>query len=852
MSRLKKVLDEKGFTLIEVMLAVAIMSGLTMVLVEMNKRMVISQKTAESGMEKIDMVAKLRTLLNVTDLCTANFIDPGVVIGDTNLTKFIFNAGVDVSSTADDQFWDSTVSGNTFPGIGGNQYIDNSHDGWEFEGLDIINETFPDPTNPAFLPDSFKSGVATAVFKFKKRQFSSAMGPADFFIRISNYFTAQKISNQWQITGCEGYNAAFTPAIACVDLLGGEFRDRDGDGVLDHCAGIDGFSFNENQYPTQTSVTLGQEAARNLTTGLGNVAIGGYALNTSQFGNYNVGIGYESMQNVTGSRNTAVGYRTNQLEPTMARHDQTAIGYMALNAGGAGGNTAIGSEALRNTTSNSMTAVGYKSLAEVTSGVSNTAVGHESLVNLTTGSTNTAMGRAVGTLLGAGATGNTLMGFEVMGTALGTLSFDVDDNVAIGKRAMTNIGAAGVNENVVLGSEAAMNLNSGTANVAIGFQAMYGAASYSADRNIGIGTHALYSVSSGTRNTVVGPYAGYWLTSGNYNALYGDNAGYQLTSGAGNTLLGMDAGQQLYAGSSYNTFVGHRAGMNIGNAATASYNVAVGYRAGESNYWDDGNILIGNQAGCGSVLLSRGPNEVFLLGNKGDCLADSYSDYLISGTLNKSSANRTLRLDARTIDFYGDGTNASVVNFTSRLNIANNVNLNGEFVLNGPMSQMGGSASSFTGSVFFASNATVQGNLDVNGTFNNPSDIRLKSQIEDLASKVDVEDLMKLEVMRYIKRVPGTDEEILEYGFIAQDVKKYFPELVGEGSFPEDKSKTKYYFLKPMYMIPIVVKYLQKERLRFDHLENRVGELEKEVQDLRAEVSELREMVQALINKEKE
>ena len=97
----------------------------------------------------------------------------------------------------------------------------------------------------------------------------------------------------------------------------------------------------------------------------------------------------------TGVGNTAMGWRV--LAENTDASFSTGIGAGALSANTGGSNTAVGAAALLfNTTGTENTAVGTDALALNDSGSANTANGFQALINNTTGSDNTAIGLNAG------------------------------------------------------------------------------------------------------------------------------------------------------------------------------------------------------------------------------------------------------------------------------------------------------------------------------------------------------------------------------------------------------------------------------------------------------------------------
>jgi trimeric autotransporter adhesin len=146
----------------------------------------------------------------------------------------------------------------------------------------------------------------------------------------------------------------------------------------------------------------GKNALFNLTTGVGNAAVGWYSLFSNTDGSYNTALGAGTLlfnvgdQNTgEGTQNTAIG--TGALLSNSTGFDNTANGALALFNNTMGSfNTAVGNSALYNNTASTNTAIGADALLDNTGGDSNTAVGASALSNNATGVLNTAIGVAAG------------------------------------------------------------------------------------------------------------------------------------------------------------------------------------------------------------------------------------------------------------------------------------------------------------------------------------------------------------------------------------------------------------------------------------------------------------------------
>jgi hypothetical protein len=160
----------------------------------------------------------------------------------------------------------------------------------------------------------------------------------------------------------------------------------------------------------------GSNALKNLTTGVGNAAVGWFSLFSNTDGSFNTALGAGTLPSNVGDQNTGFGIQN------------TAIGALALFSNATGSqNTATGALALfSNTTGVGNTANGYSALYSNATGFFNSATGADSLANNTTGAYNTANGYQA---LGSNTTGyfNTALGH-----AAGANIITGQNNVCIG------------------------------------------------------------------------------------------------------------------------------------------------------------------------------------------------------------------------------------------------------------------------------------------------------------------------------------------------------------------------------------------------------------------------------------
>jgi len=268
----------------------------------------------------------------------------------------------------------------------------------------------------------------------------------------------------------------------------------------------------------------GTNALKNLTTGVGNAAVGWYSLFSNTDGSFNTALGAGTLLFNVGDQSNGDGTQN------------TAIGAGAL---------------LLNTTGFSNTADGAFALFSNTEGSANTANGDHALYFNETGYNNAAFG--------ASALLSNTTGFE--NTANGTLALYSNTqgfrNTAVGASALF-ANAEGAHNNAFGDGALASNVT-GNFNNAFGSQALVldtvGA------RNSAFGDSALFS-NTGSGNTAIGNSAGSNLTAGDRNICIGDEVrgvaaesnririGDNLPTGSGESAcyIGGIAGQTVGAG----------------------------------------------------------------------------------------------------------------------------------------------------------------------------------------------------------------------------------------------------------------------------------------------------------------
>ena len=136
----------------------------------------------------------------------------------------------------------------------------------------------------------------------------------------------------------------------------------------------------------------------------------------------------------------------------------------------------------------------------------------------------------------------------------------------------------------------------------------------------------------------------------------------------------------------------------------------------------------------------------------------------------------------------------------------------------------------------------VAGDIAINGTVKVSSDERLKTEIKPLSD--EKYKLYLLQGKSYKKTLPptGFEEfssgkiekiEFPEYGYLAQELKEVFPDLVSQDSIG-------YYLINYIGLIPVIVEAMKDQQLEIEKQQEMLDELVGVIKELRTEVNELK------------
>lgn len=233
------------------------------------------------------------------------------------------------------------------------------------------------------------------------------------------------------------------------------------------------------------------------------------------------------------------------------------------------------------------------------------------------------------------------------------------------------------------------------------------------------------TVPSGGLNTFVGQESGRY-SSGTQNTFVGDSTcGYTGSDGSYNTFIGAEVGFRNTKGSG-NFFGGAVSGASN---TEGNWNVFIGQSAGHSNETGNGNVFVGANSGVSNV----SGESCICLGDGADVSSEDAKGQIVFGSNTMGYGNNTITFPDSLVTF----PNGTEVNFSSP---------NGGCLY--PVS----------------------------------SSRRWKQDIQPIENKIDTSKVYELEPVIYRAKEGHGNPEDIHVGLIAEEVEKYFPELV-----PKDK-----------------------------------------------------------------
>ncbi|MEQ1558615.1 MAG: tail fiber domain-containing protein [Methyloglobulus sp.] len=305
-------------------------------------------------------------------------------------------------------------------------------------------------------------------------------------------------------------------------------------------------------------------------------------------------------------------------------------------------------------------------------------------------------------------------------------------------------------DNTGFGSSALSGNTTGMANTATGSGAL--AANTGGITNTANGAGALLQNTTGSANTAIGSNSLASNTKGYYNTAIGEDTLLTNTTGNFNTVSGAKALSANISGSGNATYGAYSLLSNI----TGRYNAAVGYGSLQSNTKGSVNTALGNQSLMNNIS-----------GSYNIALGNIAGINLVSGNRNIYIGNEGLGAESSTIRI---GNSSQTRTFIA--GIRNNQKTIGSAV-----------------SVVIDSNGQL-------GILHSSAEYKTDIQsMNDTSSK-----LMQLRPVTYhYKDTDKSDKNSLEYGLIAEEVAKVYPDLVAYGA--DGKIETvQYHKLTPMLL----------------------------------------------------
>jgi hypothetical protein len=625
--------------------------------------------------------------------------------------------------------------------------------------------------------------------------------------------------NSWGLTGNAGTNFA-SQFLGTTDNKPLAFRiNNQPAGLLGNTGNVFwGLQSGASSTIAYSNVAIGNGALRNNTDRPNLVAIGDSAL-------FNNGTGAGISFNAT--QNTAVGSKAAFANTT--GDGNTAIGFNSLMKSINGqGNTGVGSSTLRENTSGSInTAVGNVALRSNTTGRDNVAIGGFTLDGNTTGDKNTAVGS--GALFNAKASGNTAIGSNAL--IDNTTGFS---NVAIGIDALRS---NTVRSNLVAIGDSALFNNGrnatvifhGESNVAIGSKAAF--ANTIGSNNTAVGHNALQKNISGGGNTSAGAFSLRENTTGATNTAFGNLALLANTTGNNNTAVGSFA-LEANATGEHNTAVGNGALFN----SKSSNNTSVGFNALVTTTTGGNNTALGANANVG---LATHVNATAIGAN---AFADCSNCMVLGSTAGFNGAPNSIKVGIGTtnplrpltfasgigdkislfespVGHYGFGIQGALLQIHTD-NTAGDIAFGSgsSFAFNETMRIRGGGNVGI-GTKVPSAKLTVAGNILASGSVTSFSDKRFKKDITPVNNVLEaINHLQGVYYFWNIQQFPdnGFTEE-RQLGFIAQDIEKYFPEMVktdAQGYKSVDYGR----------MTPVLLEAIKEQQKQIDALKKLVEE----------------------------
>ena len=231
--------------------------------------------------------------------------------------------------------------------------------------------------------------------------YQTGYGDGTQTLNTANYNTAVGLESMKDITSGiynvgMGYNALANVTTGKYNVVMGT---QAGEAITTHDENTLVGNYAGQDLTGQYNVFLGSSAGFNATTSDNNVAIGRQAMAGVMTGDSNVGVGYRAgYANTSGGDNVFIGVQAGNGNTTASNNVAVGKGalYSTQDSSNGGLNTAIGQGAGADLTGHRNTMLGYKTGYTSTSANSNVAIGYEAGYKNTTGDSNVFIGNKAG------------------------------------------------------------------------------------------------------------------------------------------------------------------------------------------------------------------------------------------------------------------------------------------------------------------------------------------------------------------------------------------------------------------------------------------------------------------------
>ncbi|GAB4277899.1 MAG: hypothetical protein Kow0068_01250 [Marinilabiliales bacterium] len=556
---------------------------------------------------------------------------------------------------------------------------------------------------------------------------------------------------------------------------------------------------------TPRNYFIGHHSGENITTGAYNSFFGYQTGFNATTANRNILIGYQAGYNNNSDENNFIGYQAGYNNSTGTRNN--FIGYLAGYSNTTGDrNTFVG------------TSAGYSNI----DGQYNSLFGHYAGYNAQLNNNNILIGFYAG--YNADNTDDNIY----IGSGAGYGADNSNNSIAIGTYSGYNNNGE---NNLFIGSRSGYNNTDGTKNIFLGYYSGY--SNQSGDKNVFIGNNAGYSNISGYNNIFIGDTCGSHNTASN-NIFIGSGAGRDNSTGSNNIFVGTNAGLKNTNGVG-NTYIGWAAGSNN----NGSNNVMIGYWSGLSTTAGEQNTFIGQGAG----VTNTGNDNIFIgyaAGNN-----DGDNCIFIGNQIHNINKDNILVIEGLVDEtnplIYGEFDNnllgINTANPSANLHIKQSgVGEEGLAIENDSNTDTW-SWEIGSNDLFFYFNGTSVGYWDdATGNYVAISDKNLKKDIE-VFNKPVLDGINNLQLVSYRLNHAESDSK-KTIGFIAQDVQKYFPEIVYQR---EDG----YLGLNYDDFGILAIKAIQEQQNIINDLLEKDKQKEQQINELKNEIEELRNMIKS-------